>query len=413
MSSSPGLNILSTNQLRKRMPILSLLRFLFLTATIVFLSLVIFSGCEKKGPKTTEKANEPITKKSDTDQVEETEKTRDTAKIAAIYWSENESRQIDYAVDELKPQRILQGKRIEIIKIEGSREALGSKLIAQKAVEAGVLAVIVISTSSPSLSMAPVFQEANIPMINAWASNPKLTILGDNIFRVILNDTFQGRVMANFALKDLDAKKSVVLTNSGNVYSTTLAQIFSEYYRQLGGKILWEGLYGGEATDFSSILENVKTLQPDAVFVPGYSRDAGLIIKQARKMGITSIFLGSDTWQDVGKYAGEAVNGSYLTETWHADAAPDKFRKLEKLYKEKYGESVEPLIFDSFAVLFDAVDRAKSLDPAKIRETLASTKNFKGASGNFSFDKNGDLIKSMVILKFEKGATVFVKSVKP
>ncbi len=337
----------------------------------------------------------------------------ETAKIAVIVWTDEEFKQAQYAIEDLNPDNTLMGKPIELLKFESTKTAIGGKLAAQKAVEAGVIAAIVISTSSPSLAMAPVFQEARIPMINAWASNPLVTLEGDYIFRVTFTDPFQARIMSNFAVQDLRAKKAVILTNTGNKYSLALAQLFRQHFQQQGGQILWEGKYGDQTTDFKDLLGNVKTLQPDTVYIAGASRDAGFIIKQARGMGISISFLGSDTWDDVNKYGGEAVNGSYYSEAWHPDGATETLKALAKRYEKKYAKQPEPLVYDAMALLFDSVHRANSLELARIRDAIASTKDFEGATGNITLDENGDPLKSMVILKFVKETPVFVKIVEP
>ena len=324
-----------------------------------------------------------------------------------------------FAVDEINRKGGLLGKPVELIEIDSQSTALGSKAAAEQAVKEGVTAVVGGSRSSFAMSMAPVLQAAHIPMISPTATIKELTLTGDYIFRVCLVDDFQGEVMATFAIKDLKAKTAVVLTNTGNKYSMGLAKVFMEKYVKAGGKVLMEGEYLENVTDFPALLARVKQLNPQAVFIPGYSKDAGFIINTAKEMGIRTQFLGGDGWSEeqICQYAGNAVEGSYSCSYWNKHN-PDKFyRKSMENFEKDYGRITSqavPLTYDSFMLLADAIRRANSFDPAKIRDALASTKGFKGVSGDITFDGNGNpKNKSAVILKYKKGTTVYVKTFKP
>lgn len=344
----------------------------------------------------------------------------ETFKIAVIYTWEGSFKQVQYAVKELNPQGTLLGKKIEFIELHIPETALGARLAAKQAVNAGANAVIGISQSSPALGMSSLLQTARIPTIHAYASNPEVTLMKDYIFRVYLIDSFQGKVMANFAVQDLNAKTAVVLTNTSRKQSVGLSQFFIEHFQRQGGQILWHGKYLDETTSFKSLLENIKSLPTEVIYLPGKPRDSGYILKQAREMGISTTFLGTDSWPNIEKgiekYAGEAVNGSYYSSGElfsYPDAYSEELRALVDLYKNKYGEEPWDMVYDAVAVLFDAVRRANSSDPGEIRKALAATKNFQGVSGKITMDQNGNPEKSVLILKYEKRVPVYVKTVEP
>ncbi len=265
--------------------------------------------------------------------------------------------------------------------------------------------------------MAPVLQEARIPMISPNSTNPQVTQVGDYIFRVCFIDSFQGASMADFAIRDLKANTAVVLTNTGDKYSMELAEVFIERFQTQGKNILWEGDYQGEATDFTSQLEHVKRVNPDVVFVPGYYRDSGYIIKQARNMGIMVPFLGGDGWgEGMYDYGGTAIHGNYFSSHWHQDSPYPRSREFVKNYIDHYGEIENvgvPLAYDAVMLLADAIRRANSLEPQRIRNALATTANFQGVTGVISFDENRNPVKSVVILKFGKDKPEFVKMIEP
>ncbi|CAN2047513.1 branched-chain amino acid transport system substrate-binding protein [Candidatus Magnetomoraceae bacterium gMMP-1] len=324
---------------------------------------------------------------------------------------------VRFAVGKINEQGGLLGKKIELIEFDDQSKVFGARFAAKKAVKVGVIAVIGASNSSKATAMANILQQARIPMITPTATNPEVTLVGDYIFRACFIDPFQSIVAVNFAMKNLNAKKVAVLTNTGSKYSMELAKMFIEDFRKHGGKILWEGEYLKEATNFRFLLEKLKMLQPDLVFLPGASKDSGSIIKQARKMGLNLPFLGGDGWSNkMYKYGGDAINGNFFLYTWHREAFKERSQNFLQEYEKKYGKIVyagEALTYDSISILADAIRRANSLNSDFIRDKLAATDNFQGITGNISFDQNGDPVKPVVILKFQNKTSVFVKTVNP
>jgi len=267
--------------------------------------------------------------------------------------------------------------------------------------------------------MAPILHKAKIPMITPLSTNPKVTLVGDYIFRACFIDPFQGTVMANFALRNLNAKTAAVLINVSEEYSKGLAKFFIEQFQQKGGKVVCEEKYLRNTTDFDSLLQKTKKLKPDVIFIPGGERDSGFIIKQARNMGIAGTFIGGDGWgPGLYKYGGKFVEDSYYISHWNRAATNLENINFLKMYEQKNkkipeGEAQVALGYDSVMIFADAVYRSKSLKPTQIRDALANTKNYKGVTGKVTFNKNGDPVKSAIIIKLKNGIPVFVKSIEP
>lgn len=351
----------------------------------------------------------------------------ETIKVAAIFAKSGEAaisnamvfNGIQFAVAEINKKGGLLGKIVEIIEIDNQSTALGSKAAAEKAVEAGVQAVIGGSRSSHALAMAPVLQAAHIPMISPSATIPELTAIGDHIFRTCFTDDFQGKILAIFILRDLTAGTAVVLTNTGSKYSLGLAKVFSEQYRKAGGEILLEGEYLENVTDFEMLLKNVQVLNPKVVFLSGYFRDTGIIMKTAKALGLKLQFVGGDGWNEdlLYQYAGDAAEGSYACSSWSRSSTDVLNRWFVDTFEKTYGRITSfmvPLAYDSSTLLADAITRADSQDPVKIRDALAATRGLKGVTGDITFDENRNpLNKSAVILKYEKNATVYYKTFQP
>ncbi len=322
-----------------------------------------------------------------------------------------------FAADEINKKGGLLGKKIEIKEFDNQSTPLGSKLAAERAVKAGVIGVVGAVWSSHSLSMAPVFQKAKIPMVSPSSTNPRLTLIGNYIFRVCFSDTFQGRVMADFALNYLNARTAVVLINANSKYSMGLAAYFIKSFSKKG-KLLWENDYADNTIDFTPQLKKIKMLAPEVAFVPDHYRESAYIIKQGRKLGLNLIFLGGDGWlNQMYRYGGKAIEGNYYVAQWHVDSPIIASREFVKKYSEKNGSADQPvmaLTYDAFSVLANAIKRAGTTNTKDIRDALGKTKNFHGVTGNISFDKNGDPInKAAVILKFENNGSVYFKTMYP
>lgn len=309
------------------------------------------------------------------------------------------------------------GSKIELIEYDNHSTALHSKAAAEMAVKAKVACVIGANWSSHSIAMAKVLQRAEIPMISPHSTSPLVTLVGDYIFRVCFIDAFQGKIMANFAFRDLGAKTAALLVNASGRHGESLADFFTVQFTQSGGEIVFRGDYIHDTEDFSENLKKIYAIKPGIVFVPGNIVDSGRILKQARQMGIKSLFLGGDGWgNDIYDHAGDAVNGSYLIQHWNEKNESRKSMNFVQDYQNHSTgdlDSGTALAYDAVFLFADAADRAGTFDPKKIRKALASTTNFNGVTGKISFDKDRNPIKSAVISKFDKGKKVYVKTIHP
>ena len=323
------------------------------------------------------------------------------------------------AVSEINGAGGLLGRPVALLELDNQSTPLGARSAARRAVETGATAVIGASWSTHSMAMAPILQDAKIPMISPESSSPGLTEIGDFIFRICFTDMFQGRIAARFAARELNAETAVALVNVNEEYSLTLSRYFIEYFQKSGGAVLWEGNYKGDAVDFSNLLSQVKRHRPDVIFLPGYGRDSGLIIKQARRMGIESVFIGGDGWTErIAEYAGEGLEGSYYCANWHPAVPYTRSAHLIAEYEKTYGHPIQntavPLTYDAVMVLADAVGRAGSDDPGAVRNALAETRNFMAATGIIAMDETGDPRgKDVAFLRYENGGWWLVKVVSP
>lgn len=313
------------------------------------------------------------------------------------------------------------GKKFDLIFEDDKSEAIESTNATRKLLSVDkVSAMIGAPTSSLALASAPIVQEAKIPFITPTATNVKVTQVGDYITRACFTDDFQGVVMAKFAVQNLKKMRGLVLIENTSDYSKGLAKAFSEEFVKLGGKMVSsdELTYAAKDTDFQSLLRKVKRANPDFVFVPGYYVEVGLMLKQARALGINIPFLGGDGWDSpkLFEIAGEAVKGSFISNHFAPDDKSPVVQNFVKEYEKAYGSkpgSFAALGYDSLGILVDAIKRAKSSKPADIRAALVATKGYQGITGTITFDKDRNPTKSAVVLEATPAGYVFHSRVNP
>jgi branched-chain amino acid transport system substrate-binding protein len=289
------------------------------------------------------------------------------------------------------------------------------KLISQNK----VVAVLGEVASSNSLAAAPVCQRARVPMLSPASTNPKVTQVGNYIFRSCFIDPFQGPVMARFAINDLKAKRVAVLYDVKQSYSTGLHDVFIAEAKNLGAEVVADESYSTDDIDFKAQLTKIRNTNPDAVYVPGYYTEVALIARQAKELGLTAPLLGGDGWdsEQFFKIGGDAVNGNYFTNHYSPDEDRPAVKQFVDAYKAKYNgkmpDAMAILGYDAMNIMAAAITQAGNTKGKDIRDQLAAVKDFPGASGTITIDKDRNAQKPIVVLKIEGGKTKFVTSVQP
>ena len=301
---------------------------------------------------------------------------------------------------------------------QGSPEAAANafrKLIDQDE----VVAINGSVTSKCTLAGAPIAQDAGVPVIAPSSTNVQVTLTGDYIFRACFLDPFQGAVVASFSYNDLKAKTAAVIFDNGNDFSKGLAEAFRESFEKLGGKVVaYESFTDEDKTnDFSAQLTNIRAANPEVIFLDSYYSAGALEAKQARALGITVPFVGTDGWDsaELPKLGGEAVEGAYFCGHYSPEDPRPIVQNFVKKYAETYGQTPDAfaaLSYDATLILIDSLQRAGSTDGAAIRDAMAAT-NLECVSGQITFDKNRNPIKKAAVIKVENGKFVFVKFVQP
>src|SRR6478672_1364300 len=281
-----------------------------------------------------------------------------------------------------------------------------------------VVAIVGDLTSSATLEGGPIAQAAKIPMVTPLATNPKVTEIGDYIFRVCFIDEFQGRVMARFALENLKAKKAALLTDTKQDYSVGLSGFFKDTFVNGAGRVVREQSYSSGDTDFRAQLTSIKAANPEVVFVPGYYPEVGIILKQARLLGITVPFIGCEAWDSptLLQIAGKAAEGCYFSNQFSAGDPSSVVQEFAKIYREKFGslpDNFAALGYDAANVILDAIKRAGSANSEAIRDAIAMTKDFQGVSGKITIDAQRNASKPAVILAIKDQQVQYFEKINP
>lgn len=289
------------------------------------------------------------------------------------------------------------------------------------ATEDEVVAIIGPATTGDANAQTPAVTRAGVPAILPAATGDMVTMedgetVLEYIFRVCFQDSFQGEVLANFAQNDLGATKAVILYDNSTDYAVGLTEAFKSVFT---GEIVDEPTFVGGETDFNSVLTTIRNKDFDVLFIPGYYEEAGLIIKQAREMGIDQPILGPDgfantTLLDLANPSN--VNDVYYTGHFTPNSDDPLVQDFLAAYEEKFGtpaDSFAALAYDAANLLFAAVEAAGSTDTDAVTEAIANTTDFEGITGTFSLDENHNPVKNTFVIELQNGEEVGHTVVEP
>lgn len=332
---------------------------------------------------------------------------------------------IELAVEEINKNGGVLGKQVELVKVDNkSDNAEAASVSSRLATRDKVVAILGAATSGNTKAASPAANENKVPLISASATADDVTVdsngkVREFIFKTCFSDSFQGVTMANFAFNDLNLKNAAVLIDNTSDYSKGLAKNFKETFTKLGGTVLTEEAYQAKDTDYKAVLTNIKAKNPDVLYVPGYYEEVGLIVKQARELGLDVTVLGGDGYDSpkLLEIAGaEALNKVYYTNHYSSmDNAPDvvKFKEAFNAKYSKEADAFNALGYDLAYFLADALERAGVADSLKLKDALASTSGFKGITGTLSIDEFHNPVKAVTILQVVDGNPTFLKKLEP
>ena len=327
---------------------------------------------------------------------------------------------IRLALEKINAEKTLP-KKIKLIVEDNKGEPGESANAVRKLIDIDKVSAILGSVaSSNTLAAAPIAQRSRVPLLSPASTNEKVTQAGEYVARTCFTDDFQGVVLAKFAHQTLKKKKAAIIVDNASDYSKGLEKVFREKFTQLGGKVIDQQFtYTQKDTDFRSLLKKVAGQKPDVIFLPGYYTEVGLILKQARQMGINLPFLGGDGWDSpkLQELAGpQGVQGNYISSHFSSEDTDPKVQSFVKEYKAKYGNlpgAMAALGYDAMLVMADSLKRAKEMNSEEIKKAINSTQNFQGITGSITIDSNRNAQKSAVILETQPQKMAFKQKISP
>lgn len=362
------------------------------------------------------------------------EKKADTIKVGAnlemtggsASYGISSKNAIELAFKEINEKGGINGKQLELVVADNKSEAAEATNAMQKLVsQDNVVAVIGPNLSSSVIAASAINNSAKVLDIAPMATNPYVTVdqasgkTKEFNYRTCFIDPFQGTVMAKFATAELGVGNAAILIDNSSDYAKGLAQFFKENFVKEGGAVTAEESYLQKDTDFKATLTKIKATNPDFLYVPGYYQEVGLIVKQARELGMNMPIAGGDGWDSakMPEIAGAAaLNNTYFSSLYSPDDSSDINKNFVAAYEKAYGQKPDvfaALSYDSALLVAEAIKNAGSTEPAKISEAMAKINGFSGVSGSVTFDDKHNPVKSAVILEYKDGAQSLKTKINP
>lgn len=323
------------------------------------------------------------------------------------------------AMEEINKNGGILGKQVEYVVLDEKGDSTEAVTAYNKLVDEGIVALIGDVTSKPSLAVAELAAQDNLPMITPTGTQFNITEAGPNVFRVCFTDPYQGVVLANFAKNNLNAKTAAVVVNNSSDYSDGVAKAFVEQAEKLGLTVVAKEGYSDGDKDFRAQLTKILPTNPDVLVVPDYYEQVGLIATQAREVGIKATFVGPDGWDGVAKTldpsAYGAVENSYFTNHYSAQDTSEKVQSFLKAYRDAYNEdpsAFSALAYDAAYMLKEAIEKAGTTDKQAVVDALKGIE-YSGVTGNLTFDEKNNPVKAVTVLKVVNGEYMFDSVVEP
>lgn len=316
---------------------------------------------------------------------------------------------IKLAIKERNAKGGVKGKPVVLKTIDDAgKQSEAATAVTRLISDHGAVAILGEVASGLSMAGGAIAQKQKVPMISPSSTNPDVTDIGDYIFRVCFLDDFQGWVGASFAKEHVKAERVAILYDQAQPYSSGLADFFEKSFKEMGGTVAMRQAFNGGNLEISSQLQAIKGAEPQLIYLPVYYGPAATIIRKAREAGITAPFLGGDGWDsaELAKNAGDAINGNFFSNHYAPEEDRPEVQNFVKNYQAAYGavpDGLAALGYDAALVLFDAMDRAKSLSSKDLRDAIAETKSFTGVTGTFTIDEKRNALKSAVIIEYKGG----------
>ena len=317
------------------------------------------------------------------------------------------------AMEEINKNGGVLGKKIDFIVLDSKGDSTEAVMAYNRLVDEGIVAFIGDAPSKPSLAIAEVAAQDNMPMITPTGTQFNITEAGKNVFRACFTDPYQGRILANFAKNNLKVKTAAIVVNNSSDHSNGVTEAFLKEAQALGIEVVAKEGYSDGDKDFRAQLTKILPTNPDVLVIPDYYEQVALITTQAREIGLKSTFIGPDGWDGVAKTldpsAYEAIENSYFTNHYSLDDQSEKVQNFVKAYRETYKEdpsSFAALSYDAAYMMKAAIEKAGTTEKQAVVDALKGIE-YDGVTGHLTFDEKNNPVKAVTVLKIVNGKYTF------
>lgn len=326
---------------------------------------------------------------------------------------------VELAIKEYNDQGGILGKQIELLTEDNKADEIEATNAFRKLVDKEkVVAFIGSDISSTTEAIAKIAAEQKIPMMTPTATKLDITTFGENVFRACYVDPYQGKVIGEFASKDLNGKKAAVLMNNESDYSTGIAEAFKVAFEEGGGTVVNTESYTSQDKDFKPLLVNIKANNPDIILISDYYGPVALIAQQIKEVGIKATLVGPDGWDGVdGQIENDpsVLEGAYFINHYSAEDPDPIVQSFVTNYKEQFNEDPNALAalgYDGAKILLEAMERAGSTDYDKVIAEMQAS-NIQGATGTITFGPDRNPVKSVALIQIKDGKNTMYKKMNP
>ncbi|MCE7315867.1 ABC transporter substrate-binding protein [Campylobacter coli] len=314
------------------------------------------------------------------------------------------------------------GDEVKLIVIDTKGDKLETtsavnRLIAQDK----VIGIIGEATTPNTIQAISIVEDKKIPLIAPVASGDKLLEGKKYASRVCFSDSFQGDKFASYVTKELNLKNAVVIIDQSNVYSLGLAKAFEKSLKENGGKVIKKLAISSGDKDFRAVVSQLKSLNPDFVYMPIYHPEAALIARQAKQIGFDKLLAAGDgvnnqTFIDLGS---TAVNGVVFTDSFDSsNPSTARGKTFINEYEKIKGNANLPAFSamgaDAYYAMLNAMNACQNtLTSECINEKIHQTSNYEGVGGIISIDASGNAIRPVVIKEIQDGKQVYKTLINP
>ena len=317
---------------------------------------------------------------------------------AAKIYGEEVKRGLELALEEINNAGGFKNKPIELIyKDDETKPSVARRAITSLLEEDKVQLLIGGIASPVMLEIAPLANAAGAVLISPTASNPAITEMGHYIFRIHPSDILEGTNMAELA-RDLGIEKIVIFAVD-NQFGVGLTEVFADRYQSKYRKIIktFEFPESG-SEEFEVMVDEVKELQPEGVYIVGYLTDVAEITRRLRDADVDAVIIAnSGVTGRISEMIGDAAESLiYPQPSFDLDSDDEEMRRFINSFRAKYGEPplrFAALGYDTLRLLYDAMVLGGTAHPDTVRASLRQLKDYQGASGRINFDENGDVVQ--------------------